>query len=158
MRRASLLHELPYRETGRGLSSGAGERSSCVTHSPNRRPVGGAQDEGVPLRRSAPPPPPPPAPVARAARANTPGYEPVRERAHDALAAQMFRCERGLCPRNRILRGGSEGGRCPPPSVLGLASLDDRVARRPPAHEQDDAEQPRGAVHAERGAHSPALG
>src|SRR5215472_9112139 len=30
----------------------------------------------------------------------------------------MFRSERGLCPRNRILGGGSEGGRGPPPSVL----------------------------------------
>src|SRR5215468_5909904 len=30
----------------------------------------------------------------------------------------MSRSERGLRPRNRILGGGSEGGRCPPPSVL----------------------------------------
>src|SRR5262249_39801999 len=39
----------------------------------------------------------------------------------------MFsRSERGLCPRNRILGGGSEGGRCPPPSVLvGAVVLDD---------------------------------
>src|SRR5262244_4180350 len=32
-----------------------------------RRPAGGAQDEGVPLRQSTPPPPTPPAPVARTA-------------------------------------------------------------------------------------------
>src|SRR5215470_15195953 len=40
----------------------------------NRRPAGGAQDEGVPLRRSAPPPPPPPAPIAPAALVNHRGY------------------------------------------------------------------------------------
>jgi len=34
------------------------------------------------------------------------------------LPLGCFRSERRLCPRNRILGGGSEGGRCPPPSVL----------------------------------------
>src|SRR5215472_13942489 len=34
------------------------------------------------------------------------------------LPLKCSRSERGLCPRNRILGGGSEGGRCPPPSVL----------------------------------------
>src|SRR5262249_4042187 len=32
----------------------------------------------------------------------------------------MFRSERGLCPRNRIPGGGSEGGRSPPRSVLAV--------------------------------------
>src|SRR5262249_39756776 len=44
-------------------------RGSAPAASPtrlNRRPAGGAQASGVPLRRSAPPPPPPPAPMARA--------------------------------------------------------------------------------------------
>src|SRR5262249_11684924 len=48
---------------------------------------------------------------------------PRRKRAwplDQPFAAQMFRSERGLCPRNRSLGGGSEGGRSPPPSnVLG---------------------------------------
>src|SRR5215471_3652430 len=35
----------------------------------------------------------------------------------------MFRSERGLYPRNRILGGGSEGGRCPPPSFLAREGL-----------------------------------
>src|SRR5499425_327275 len=35
----------------------------------------------------------------------------------------MFRPERGLCPRNRIPGGGSEGGRSPPPSVLARVAV-----------------------------------
>src|SRR5215813_2766703 len=35
----------------------------------------------------------------------------------------MFRSERGLCPRNRVLGGGSEGGRSPPPRVLASTAL-----------------------------------
>src|SRR5215467_3887189 len=35
----------------------------------------------------------------------------------------MFRSERGLCPRNRIPGGGSEGGRSPPPSVLARVAV-----------------------------------
>src|SRR5215831_18557138 len=35
----------------------------------------------------------------------------------------MLSSERGLGPRNRILGGGSEGGRCPPPSVLARGDL-----------------------------------
>src|SRR5215470_5258055 len=38
------------------------------------------------------------------------------------LPLKSCRSERGLCPRNRILGGGSEGGRCPPPSVLARKS------------------------------------
>src|SRR5262249_55159505 len=38
----------------------------------------------------------------------------------------MFRSERGLCPRNRIPGGGSEGGRSSPPRVLeSVLVLDD---------------------------------
>src|SRR5215467_16243383 len=40
----------------------------------------------------------------------------------------MFRCERGLCPRNEILGGGSEGGRSPPPSVLGFGEQTRQLA------------------------------
>src|SRR5262249_39809530 len=49
-------------------------------------------------------------------------YEPVGEGARRPRATacpRIFRSERGLGPRNRILGGGSEGGRSPPPSVLG---------------------------------------
>ena len=35
-----MIHEHANRETGRGLSSGVGERSSCVTHSPESQPCG----------------------------------------------------------------------------------------------------------------------
>src|SRR5215831_14645520 len=50
------------------------------------------------------------------------------------LPLKSFRSERGLCPRNRILGGGSEGGRCPPPSVLarqggGVVHPDKALAR-----------------------------
>src|SRR5215813_9006876 len=55
------------REAGRGLSSGAGVCSGCVTHSPDSPPYGRRTGRGVPLRRSTPPPPTPPAPVARTA-------------------------------------------------------------------------------------------
>src|SRR5215510_1227119 len=51
-------------------------RGSAPAPSParlNRRPLGGAQDEGVPLRQSTPPPPPPPVPIARAVRENNRG-------------------------------------------------------------------------------------
>src|SRR5215467_2312933 len=54
--------------TARRVGARRRGRGSAPAASPtrlNRRPVGGAQDEGVPLRRSAPPPPPPPAPIAR---------------------------------------------------------------------------------------------
>src|SRR5215510_274803 len=61
------------REAGRGPSSGAGCAPAASPARLNRRPAGGAQDEGVPLRRSAPPPPPPPAPITRAAFVNRPG-------------------------------------------------------------------------------------
>src|SRR5262249_54521976 len=59
--------------------------------------------------------------------ANRPGSEAVGESAHDALdqplAAQIFRSERGLCPPNRILGGGSEGE---------LTRSSSRVGRGPP--------------------------
>src|SRR5262249_23005508 len=88
----------------------------------NRRPPGGAQASGVPLRRSAPRPRRHP-PRSHVALVNNPGYGGGGEGAHGLLdqqpAARMFRCERGLCPRNGTLGGGSEGGRSPPPSVLG---------------------------------------
>src|SRR5215813_15347619 len=50
------------------------------------------------------------------------------------LPLKSSRSERGLCPRNRILGGGSEGGRCPPPSVLaceggGVVHPDQSLAR-----------------------------
>src|SRR5215475_4523405 len=91
---ARTVHEhLTARRVG-ACRRGRGSAPAASPTRLNRRPVGGAQDEGVPLRRSAPPPPPPPAPVARVARANTPGYESVGESGHDALdqarAAQMF--------------------------------------------------------------------
>src|SRR5499425_3760674 len=35
----------------------------------------------------------------------------------------MFRPERGLCPRNRIPGGGSEGGRSPPPNHLARVAV-----------------------------------
>src|SRR5215475_13602623 len=57
----------------------------------------------------------------------------------------MFRSERGLCPRNRILGGGSEGGRCPPPSVLARGDLPSPAragAGHRPAH--GDPLRPRG--------------
>src|SRR5215470_8224153 len=57
--------------------------------------------------------------IARGALANSPAERAAGESADDVLdqplAAQMLRSERGLCPRKRILGGGSEGGRCPPP-------------------------------------------
>ena len=32
----------------------------------------------------------------------------------------MFRCERGLCPRNRTRGEVSEGGRSPPPNLMDI--------------------------------------
>src|SRR5215813_2897222 len=55
--------------TARRVGARRRGRGSAPAASPtrlNRRPAGGAQASGVPLRRSAPPPPPPPAPMARA--------------------------------------------------------------------------------------------
>src|SRR5262249_49179826 len=50
------------------------------------------------------------------------------------LPLKSSRSERGLCPRNRILGRGSEGGRCPPPTVLaqeggGVVHPDQALAR-----------------------------
>src|SRR5262249_39578931 len=43
-----------------------------------------------------------------------PGMKPLNDR----RPSRMFRFERGLGPRNRILGEASEGGRRPPPSYL----------------------------------------
>src|SRR5499427_10930130 len=68
---ACTIREHAARAAGRDPSSGAGERSSCVTHSPDSPPCGRRTGRGVPLRQSAPPPPPPPVPVTRAAVVNS---------------------------------------------------------------------------------------
>src|SRR5262252_6178090 len=55
-----------------------------------------------------------------------PFQQPARSLSEKARMTPLTKClplgcsrsERRLCPRNRILGGGSEGGRCPPPSVL----------------------------------------
>src|SRR5499433_3355859 len=62
---AEISARFSEREAGRGLSSGAGERSSCVTRSPESPPCGRRTGRGGPPER--PPPPTPPVPVARAA-------------------------------------------------------------------------------------------
>src|SRR5262249_61570699 len=41
----------------------------------------------------------------------------------------MFRGECGLCPRTRILGGGSEGGPSPPPSILGAGEQTRQLAQ-----------------------------
>src|SRR5215831_16408118 len=59
-----------------------------------------------------------------------PFQQPARSLSEKARMTPLTKClplgcsrsERGLCPRNRNLGGGSEGGRCPPPSIL--AELD----------------------------------
>src|SRR5215468_9903356 len=76
--------------TARRVGARRRGRGSAPAASPtrlNRRPVGGAQDEGVPLRQSAPPPPPPPAPIARAALV----IDPTRAVLVGALAAPHLR-------------------------------------------------------------------
>src|SRR5262249_50243342 len=60
-----LTHDLQSASRGGACRRGRGSAPAASPAHLNRRPAGGAQDEGAPLRRSAPPPPPPPAPVAR---------------------------------------------------------------------------------------------
>src|SRR5215470_17970786 len=65
--RQPRFYDREERETGRARRRGRGCAPAASPTRLNRRPAGGAQASGVPLRWSAPPPPPPPAPIARAA-------------------------------------------------------------------------------------------
>src|SRR5215831_9061953 len=69
---------------GRSRRRGRGSAPAASPTRLTRRPAGGAQDEGVPLRQSAPPPPPPPAPIVRAALVNNAGLSALfaRRRPH----------------------------------------------------------------------------
>src|SRR5262245_65253700 len=92
---ASPIHEHAEREAGGACRRGRGCAPAASPTRLTRRPAGGAQDEGVPLRRSAPPPPTPPAPVALAAPVNRPG-EAISGRGTWACASRARR--RGLRP------------------------------------------------------------
>jgi len=67
------IHEDAEREAGRDPSSGAGECSSSVAHSPESLPFGLRTGFGGPTPPEHSPPPTPPAPIARAAFVNSPG-------------------------------------------------------------------------------------
>src|SRR5215469_16507552 len=116
-RLARLVHKHARRVGARRRGRGSAPAASPTRL--NRRPAGGAPDEGVHSAGALPRPRRHP-PRSHGALANSPGEEAVGESAHDALdhCLPPFRSERGLCPRNRILGGRFGRGAMPPRSVL----------------------------------------